>query len=288
MDLLQSSYKPNFFIRSRKKNACPRPNAVDGSLIYKGDDDNPIHRQQSNSNIRFPHGTEVRFDCLRTEEEEEEEEEQEIAEGAVETELVAVADAAKQFTNEGEDGIVRQGGKRRKRGAAGRNIKKSKKKKTSKINTRRRGGGMTGGSSRNQFGDGDMDAAGDIAGAGIGKRVKYRSWKIVCNDGRWIGMSLGCDDNGQPILDDEAASAVTGGVDYNPFNASCPYLGTAESNLVAFYGDREVKKNTIERFEPGAELVFRCTDIGRCIYSIDLIFIIQILLMLYGCYYCCC
>ena len=78
LDLLQSSFKPNFFIRSRKKNACPRPNAVDGSLIYKGDDEAPIRHQQSNSNTRFPHGTEVRFDCLRTEIEDDVEEEDNI------------------------------------------------------------------------------------------------------------------------------------------------------------------------------------------------------------------
>ena len=265
MDLLQSSYKPNFFIRSRKKNACPRPNAVDGSLIYKGDDDDPIHRQQSNSNIRFPHGTEVRFDCLRTEEEEEEDEDEEgqdTAEGGVDAGDMPVATAVKQFTDEGEGQKGGQGRERQKRGA-GRNIKKNKKKKTSKINARRRGGTVTEGSYGNRVGEGPSNAAEGVDEPGVGTRVKYRSWKIVCNDGRWIGMSLGCDDNGQPILDDEVASAVHGGVDYNPFNASCPYLGTAESNLVAFYGDREVKKNTIERFEPGAELVFRCSDIGR-------------------------
>ena len=25
-----------------------------------------------------------------------------------------------------------------------------------------------------------------------------RSWKIVCSNGRWVGLSLGCDENGQP------------------------------------------------------------------------------------------
>ena len=25
-----------------------------------------------------------------------------------------------------------------------------------------------------------------------------RSWKIVCFNGRWVGLSLGCDENGQP------------------------------------------------------------------------------------------
>ena len=66
MDLLESSHQPDMFIRSRKKDSCPRPNAVDGSLIYKGDADLPMKNQQSDSSTRFPHGTEVRFDCLRT------------------------------------------------------------------------------------------------------------------------------------------------------------------------------------------------------------------------------
>ena len=104
------------------------------------------------------------------------------------------------------------------------------------------------------------------------KKEKYRSWTIVCNDGKWIGRSLGCDENGHPILDDETA-----GVDYNPFNASCPYVNNPENNIVAFHGDREIKGSddqlegyvegvTIpykEYFEPGSELIFRCKDIGN-------------------------
>ena len=77
-----------------------------------------------------------------------------------------------------------------------------------------------------------------------------RSWKIVCHNGRWMGLSLGCDENG------EMSSPV--------FNGSCTFSGPAAgSHLVAFYDVLEVKGHESNVYEPGAELVFRCVDIGK-------------------------
>ena len=73
---------------------------------------------------------------------------------------------------------------------------------------------------------------GDDESSDLGGRV-YRSWKIVCNDGRWTGVSLGCDDSGRPLLEEEDPAL-------SPFNASCPYLPNEANNVVAFYGDREL------------------------------------------------
>ena len=61
----------------------------------------------------------------------------------------------------------------------------------------------------------------------------YRSWKIVCNNGRWTGVSLGCDENGQPLLEEEESATPT-------FNASCSYQPDPADNVVAFHGDRQL------------------------------------------------
>ena len=80
-----------------------------------------------------------------------------------------------------------------------------------------------------------------------------RSWKIVCSNGRWVGLSLGCDENGQP---QEVARGT--------FNASCSYSGPPpDSNVVGFFEDSQIAIGEEVRYEPGAELVFRCVDIGK-------------------------
>ena len=74
-------------------------------------------------------------------------------------------------------------------------------------------------------------------------------------------MSLGCDASGRPLLEEENANY---GVD-TPFNASCPYMPALnhDNNVVAFHGDRQLPTTQLEdedqpeRFEPGAELVYR-------------------------------
>lgn len=80
-----------------------------------------------------------------------------------------------------------------------------------------------------------------------------RSWKIVCYNGRWVGLSLGCDENGQP---QEMSKA--------DFNSSCAYSGPPEDTFVAAFHDfHDIKHGQEEiRYEPGAELLFRCIDIG--------------------------
>ena len=123
--------------------ACQRPEHVEGTLIYKGNSQQPLGSEQSN----IAHGTEVRFDCLK---------------------------------------------------------------------------------------------------------AKQRSWKIVCHNGRWMGISLGCDKDG-------------GEVSRPVFNGSCAFSGPPpDSHLATFYDLLEVKAGSEEvMYEPGAELLFRCVDIGE-------------------------
>ena len=216
MDLLESSYKPNLFIRSRKKNACPRPNAVDGSLIYKGDAEAPMLNQQDNSYTRFPHGTEVRFDCLRTEIEDNLEDESVIDE--YDEDIIDEGDdiintEEEDFIDEYDDTEIGDEyyedddeilNFRKKRAIKQRT--KSRKKSNSKKNSSRRrnqnvnqeGNNNQGTEYNNQVHGGQGESVEDML-----KKVKYRSWKIDCNDGSWIGKSLGCDENGNPLLDDE-------------------------------------------------------------------------------------
>ena len=67
-------------------------------------------------------------------------------------------------------------------------------------------------------------------------------------------FSLGCDENGQP---QEISKA--------DFNSSCPYSGPPPDEKIAtFYDFHEIKSGGEEiRYEPGAELLFRCVDIGK-------------------------
>ena len=267
MDLLQSSHQPNLFISSREKNSCPRPNAVDGSLIYKGTADSPIQNQQSAGNTRFPHGTEVRFDCLRTaveeedEEAEEEDEEEVIDDGEISSDE-DYEEEETEYVEEPDTGAIEY--EFRKKRAIRQKTKKRKKSKSRNSSRRRNKMGNMDEDDNNPFGGNNRVDQGESVEDML-KKEKYRSWTIVCKDGKWIGRSLGCDENGHPLLDDEAS-----GVDFNPFNASCPYVNNPENNIAAFHGDREVKgdnggSNILykESFEPGSELVFRCNDIGN-------------------------
>ena len=273
--MLQSSYQPNLFISSREKSSCPRPNAVDGSLIYKGAADSPIQNQQSDGSTRFPHGTEVRFDCLRTAIEEEEEvviDDTDLSEDedyVAEDEEYIEEDPEYEEAEANTDAIEYDF--RKKRAIKQRTNKRKKQKNRSSSRRRNQMGGMDE-EEGSSFGSGGGRGPQGESVEDMLKKEKYRSWTIICNDGKWIGRSLGCDENGHPLLDEETA-----GVDYNPFNASCPYVNDPENNIVAFHGDREVKASDDkpegyvegvpykEYFEPGAELVFRCNDIGNFI-----------------------
>ena len=276
--MLESSYQPNLFIRSRKKNACPRPNAVDNSLIYKGDADAPMQNQQSSSNTRFPHGTEVRFDCLRTELEEDVSVEEEIIDGE--------EDTVDEYEEQEADEEVYNFRKKRAVRSKINKRKKPRKQKPGSRGGRRGPQTVDGDDKRNQNNAYGIQVDQGESIEDMLKKVKYRSWKIVCNDGKWIGKSLGCDENGKPLLEDEAT-----GVDFNPFNASCPYVKSPGDNIVAFHGDREITAEGFlggiethykEYFEPGAELVYRCKDIGNAtIYFSGYIHIFTIIIYKY-------
>ena len=253
---------------------------MDGSLIYKGAADSPIQNQQSDGSTRFPHGTEVRFDCLRTAVEqvepmstvgEEPTEDDDYIENVEYGEEVSdyEEDNAEYVEGETEIGAVEY--QYRKKRAIRQKTNKRKKQKNRNSNRRRNHPGSLDEDEHDSYGGSNQVAKGEKIEDML-KKEKYRSWTIVCNDGKWIGRSLGCDEHGHPLLDDE-----TSGVDYNPFNASCPYVNNPEDNIVAFHGDREIKASddkpegyvdgvTIpykEYFEPGSELVFRCNDIGN-------------------------
>ena len=157
------------FIRSRKKDSCPRPNAVDGSLIYKGDADLPMKNQQSDSSTRFPHGTEVRFDCLRTELEE-----------IVDTEEISEESDDEEIGDE----IITF----RKKRAIRAKTKTRKKPRNQSNRRRQRITNAEGGGNVDRGYNTQTNLESSIED-GL-KKVKYRSWKIVCNDGRWIGKFL--------------------------------------------------------------------------------------------------
>ena len=207
MDLLESSHQPDMFIRSRKKDSCPRPNAVDGSLIYKGNADLPMKNQQSDSSTRFPHGTEVRFDCLRTALDEEvildeegdyleteENVEENVDDGYLEDENY---DEYPDAVDNDQDVY----NFRKKRAIR---AKTNKRKKSRKNSNRRRNKNRSGDNEDGTDGEEETDSYGnqirkEDAIEDMIKKEKYRSWKIVCNDGKWIGKSLGCDENGNPL-----------------------------------------------------------------------------------------
>ncbi|XP_076260368.1 hig-anchoring scaffold protein isoform X2 [Rhynchophorus ferrugineus] len=75
------------------------------------------------------------------------------------------------------------------------------------------------------------------------------TWKIVCEDGSWIGRSLNCDVDElmhhQTILN----------------NSTCVFRNQ-EPNVISFYNDQQIKEDVIE-FPAGAVLVSRCIDIGK-------------------------
>ncbi|XP_049790095.1 sushi, von Willebrand factor type A, EGF and pentraxin domain-containing protein 1-like [Schistocerca nitens] len=75
------------------------------------------------------------------------------------------------------------------------------------------------------------------------------TWRIVCEDGSWVGRSLNCEG-------DEAQDGHT-----EMKNSTCIYRNT-EPNLVSFYNDQHITEEVVE-FPPGSVLVSRCVDIGK-------------------------
>ncbi|GFY58878.1 CUB and sushi domain-containing protein 1 [Trichonephila inaurata madagascariensis] len=75
------------------------------------------------------------------------------------------------------------------------------------------------------------------------------TWKIVCDDGNWVGGAYKCEAEPEPPPDEDRR------------NKSCIFLNT-EPNLVAFLGDELIEDEETEH-PPHSELVFRCKDIGK-------------------------
>ena len=97
-------------------------------------------------------------------------------------------------------------------------------------------------------------------------KTKMRSWKIKCTSGAWVGESLQCDEHGNPLgLSDAAAAAA--GSSSPEFNSSCAFVAGADgadgANVVTFFGDERLEEGVARHFEPGAELVHRCVDVGK-------------------------
>ncbi|EDW76217.2 uncharacterized protein Dwil_GK14777, isoform C [Drosophila willistoni] len=64
-----------------------------------------------------------------------------------------------------------------------------------------------------------------------------QTWRIVCDDGQWIGRSYNCE------------------------NGTCLFKNN-EPNVVSFYNDLEIREDIVE-FPPGATIISRCVDIGK-------------------------
>ncbi|XP_025833136.1 sushi, von Willebrand factor type A, EGF and pentraxin domain-containing protein 1 isoform X2 [Agrilus planipennis] len=75
------------------------------------------------------------------------------------------------------------------------------------------------------------------------------TWKIICEDGSWIGRSLNCDS-------DELMST------HNLNNNSTCLFRNQEPNVVSFYNDQEIREDVVD-FPAGAVLISRCVDIGK-------------------------
>ncbi|KAJ8923976.1 hypothetical protein NQ315_006752 [Exocentrus adspersus] len=74
------------------------------------------------------------------------------------------------------------------------------------------------------------------------------TWKIVCEDGSWIGRSHNCD------TEDLMASQTVN-------NSSCTFRNQ-EPNVISFYNDQQIREDVVE-FPPGTVLISRCVDIGK-------------------------
>ncbi|XP_014258644.1 CUB and sushi domain-containing protein 3 isoform X2 [Cimex lectularius] len=78
------------------------------------------------------------------------------------------------------------------------------------------------------------------------------TWRIICEDGSWLGHSLNCE------LDD---SAKQGSASAPRDNTTCLFTNS-EPHVSTFYLDQLLTEDTVE-FPSGAELQFRCVDIGK-------------------------
>ncbi|KAK7866166.1 hypothetical protein R5R35_001392 [Gryllus longicercus] len=74
------------------------------------------------------------------------------------------------------------------------------------------------------------------------------TWRIICEDGSWVGRSLHCENDDYP----EGMVRT---------NGTCLYRNS-EPNLVSFYNDQQITEEVVE-FPPGSLVVSRCVDIGK-------------------------
>ncbi|KAM8716457.1 hypothetical protein ACLKA7_003348 [Drosophila subpalustris] len=64
-----------------------------------------------------------------------------------------------------------------------------------------------------------------------------QTWRIICDNGQWIGRSYNCE------------------------NGTCSFKNN-EANVVSFYNDLEIREDVVD-FPPGATIISRCVDIGK-------------------------
>ncbi|KAF5269827.1 hypothetical protein FQR65_LT05873 [Abscondita terminalis] len=75
------------------------------------------------------------------------------------------------------------------------------------------------------------------------------TWKIICEDGKWIGRSLTCDT--EELIYGHGGSS----------NSTCLFR-SHEPNVVFFYNDKKIDEQIAE-FADGSSLTSRCVDIGK-------------------------
>lgn len=104
------------------------------------------------------------------------------------------------------------------------------------------------------------------------------TWRIVCEDGNWIGRSFNCgitDDTLEFSLQNVRVSDAEELLSYPMFssNDTCVFRNQ-EPNVISFYNDQAIREDMVE-FPAGTTLVSRCIDIGkyamigRCYLSCD-------------------
>lgn len=92
------------------------------------------------------------------------------------------------------------------------------------------------------------------------------TWRIVCEDGNWIGRSFNCgitDDTLEFSLQNVRVSDAEELLSYEMFrsNDTCVFRNQ-EPNVISFYNDQAIREDMVE-FPAGTTLVSRCIDIGK-------------------------
>ncbi|XP_073987217.1 hig-anchoring scaffold protein isoform X2 [Rhodnius prolixus] len=93
----------------------------------------------------------------------------------------------------------------------------------------------------------------------MGEKV---TWTIICQDGSWLGHSLNCEfEDGQKKVGGGVGGRF-GGIGIGPRDNTTCLFTNSEPNVATFYQDQLVTEESVE-FPSGAELQFRCADIGK-------------------------